>query len=61
MSDNDPVVIVGLAIEAPGGVETADTTGHSLRTARGTSESALTDRVKHFLLFGFVASKTDSN
>lgn len=24
MSDNDPVVIVGLAIEAPGGVETAD-------------------------------------
>ena len=24
MSDNDPVVIVGLAVEAPGGVETAD-------------------------------------
>ena len=23
-SDNDPVVIVGIAVEAPGGVETAD-------------------------------------
>lgn len=61
MSDNDPVVIVGLAIEAPGGVETADDYWTLLSEQREGLDRSPPIEVGHFASCSTGRVETDSN